>query len=443
MKKPLPYLSIFKIILALVMLITATFVSKTSQAQIKFVTDSSRIETDSSYVIHQIDSNSAYQYDIADLFSSMFHPKRPKNLNKKRSGLTLMPGIALNPTIGAQIGIKGVAGVVLGDKSNTTMSTAASTASVTTKGIMVFYVSHNIYTRENKWNIQGGWAIVKMVNPDAGLGMTKTFSGETNDDILTNPNKDIFVYKYTSLSINEKLYKRVSNNLFLGAGFAFDIRRNIKSSSGNNDNPNYVYSKRYGFDPEQYNSNALLFNVQYMTRDNPNRAYKGIYTDVGIRMNQEWMGSSKNALQLTTDFRKYFSLSDENPEHVLAFWNYGSYRISGRLPYLDLPGTAKDATARSGRGYTLGFFKGLSYFYNEVEYRFPILRNKFLSGATFFNIQSTNNDMDSRLFQSWRAAGGAGLRVLFNKATRTNLCIDYAIGGYNRRGLFLGLNESF
>ena len=85
-----------------------------------------------------------------------------------------------------------------------------------------------------------------------------------------------------------------------------------------------------------------------MTRDNPNRAYKGIYSDIGIRMNQEWMGSSKNAVQLTTDFRKYFSLSEENPEHVLAFWNYGSYRISGRLPYLDLPGTGKDSFVRSG-----------------------------------------------------------------------------------------------
>ena len=87
---------------------------------------------------------------------------------------------------------------------------------------MVFYVSHNIYTRENKWNIQGGWAIVKMVNPDAGLGMTKTFSGQHDDDILANPDKNMFVYKYTSFSINEKLYKRVSDNLFLGAGFAFD-----------------------------------------------------------------------------------------------------------------------------------------------------------------------------------------------------------------------------
>lgn len=46
-----------------------------------------------------------------------------------------------------------------------------------------------------------------------------------------------------------------------------------------------------------------------MTRDNPNRAYSGIYSDVGIRVNQTWMGSSKNAVQLVTDFRKYFSLS--------------------------------------------------------------------------------------------------------------------------------------
>jgi hypothetical protein len=51
--------------------------------------------------------------------------------------------------------------------------------------------------------------------------------------------------------------------------------------------------------------------------------------------------------------------------------------------------------------------------------------------------------MGTKLFQKWQPGGGAGLRVLFNKATRTNLCLDYAYGKYGRKGFFLGLNEAF
>ena len=190
-------------------------------------------------------------------------------------------------------------------------------------------------------------------------------------------------------------------------------------------------------------SNGFLGDIQYTTRDNQNRAYKGIYADIGVRVNQTWIASSKNATQITTDFRKYWSLSSANPEHVLAFWNWGSYLINGALPYLELPGSGKDAGFRSGRGYTVGYFKGTKYFYSELEYRFPITRNKFLSGVTFFNVQTANDNLGTKIFQQWQPAGGGGLRVLFNKATRTNLCMDYAFGKYGNSGFFLGLNEAF
>lgn len=180
----------------------------------------------------------------------------------------------------------------------------------------------------------------------------------------------------------------------------------------------------------------MIFSVQ-------NRAYKGIYVDAGFRVNQTWMGSTKSAVQFTTDFRKYFSLSESHPEHVIAFWNWGSYLLGGTLPYLELPGTARDGSFRSGRGYTSTYFKGTQYNYSEVEYRFPILRNGFVSGVTFFNVQTANDELGTKLFQVWQPGGGGGLRVLFNKATRTNLCLDYAWGKYGSKGFFLGLNEAF
>lgn len=430
----------------ILMLALFTGLSSKSYSQTKSTVDS--IHTDSlriNALKAQKPADSTYkQYDVSDLFRHLFHPKRKPDSLRKKSGITIIPNVAYNPSIGAQIGIKAVAGRVLGSQPNTLMSVAATSASITTKGIIYFYFNHNVYTPGNKWNFQGSLVAAKTVTPDFGLGIGNGSDASEADHVLSNPDRKGYVLHAQYYSFREKAYKQIEDHLFVGAGVSFDIRRKIEDRLSTSDlTPYNIYSDRYGFNRDHYSSNGMLFNIQYTTRDNQNRAYKGIYADAGVRVNQSWMGSSKSAVQFTTDFRKYWSLSERNPEHVLAFWNWGSYLASGAIPYLELPGTGKDGAFRSGRGYTIGYFKGTQYFYSELEYRFPITRNKFLSGATFFNVQTTNDELGTKIFQRWQPGGGAGLRVLFNKATRTNLCLDYAFGNYGARGFFLGLNEAF
>lgn len=381
------------------------------------------------------------QYDVADLIRDVLH-RQPDLSGKRPSGITVIPNIASNPSIGFQIGIKAVAGRKLGNDPNTLLSVGATSASITTKGIIYFYISHNIYTPGNRWNLQGSLVTAKTVTPDFGLGIGSPSNGGEADHVLANPGRRPRVLHGQFYNFREKVYKEVKKNLFVGIGVSFDIRRKIDERDTAL-TPYKVYSDRHGFDRDKYLANGLLFNVQYTTRDNQNRAYKGIYVDAGFRANQTWMGSTKNALQFTTDFRKYVGLSSRNPEHVIAFWNWGSYLLGGNVPYLELPGTAKDPGSRSGRGYTVGYFKGTKYNYSEVEYRFPILRNKFVSGVMFFHVQTTNDESGTKLFDVLQPGGGAGLRILFNKITRTNLCLDYAFGRYGARGFFLGLNEAF
>lgn len=385
------------------------------------------------------------QYDIGDAVRDILHPKGKPDPLRKRSGITIIPNIAANPSIGFQLGIKAVAGIKVGRDPKTLMSVAATSASITTKGIIYFYLTHNVFTNSNKWNIQGNLVVAKTVTPDFGLGIGYGAGKSEEDELLTNPGRKPYILHSLYFNFREKVYKEIVPDLFIGGGASFDIRRNIEDriTAANELSPYKIYNDRYGFNPGSYSANGLLLSIQYTTRDNQNRAYKGIFADAGFRANQTWMGSTKSALQFTTDFRKYISLSARNPEHVIAFWNWGAYLISGALPYLELPGTGRDPSFRSGRGYTITYFKGTNYNCSEAEYRFPITRNKFLSGVTFFNVQTANDDLGTRLFQEWQPGGGAGLRVLFNKATRTNLCLDYAFGKYGRRGFFLGLNEAF
>ena len=73
------------------------------------------------------------QYDFGDLTRNILHPKKKADTVHKGSGITIVPNIAANPTIGAQLGIKAVAGRRLGNDPNTFLSVAATSASITSK----------------------------------------------------------------------------------------------------------------------------------------------------------------------------------------------------------------------------------------------------------------------------------------------------------------------
>ena len=385
-------------------------------------------------------------YDVVDLIQAI-NPFKKDSVKSdgKRSPITYLPNLNYNPSIGGQLGIKAVGGLVLGDEPNTAMSVGAAALSATTRGILVGYFMHDIYTPGNRWNIKGGAMVARAVGLDYGLGIGGQLTDPSEEElILNNPERTRYVNRFITYSFNERIYKQLFPNAFLGLGVFFEMKRKFSTQGSEPDlAPVEIYSRWNNFDPTSMNNNGIMLNMQYMTRDNPNSAYKGYYVDLVLRMNQSWLGSAHNAYQLQTDFRKYWQLSTDRPNHVLAFWHFGSFNLGGSLPYVDLPGTGKDPYARSGRGYTLGYFKGESFFYSEVEYRYPILRNQFLSGVVFANIQTANDQMGTKLFQVWQPAAGAGLRVLFNKATRTNLCLDYAVGRFGQRGLLLGLNEAF
>jgi len=385
------------------------------------------------------------QYDFGDLTRYIFHPHRRADSVHKSSGIIIVPNVAANPTIGAQAGIKAVVGTRLGGDPNTLLSVGATSASITTKGIIYFYINHNIFTPGNKWNLQGNLVVSKSVTPDEGFGIGDgKAEGTAADQVLADPTHKAYAIHSLYFNFREKVYKEITKGLFLGAGASIEHRWNIQQTdTANNATPLSVYDNRYGLPKDRYTTAGFLFNVEYTSRDNPNRAYKGIYFDAGVRINQTWIGSTKNAVQFTTDFRKYFSLSDINPETVFAVWNWGSYLASGVLPYLELPGTGRDGTFRSGRGYTSQYFKGTEFNDTEAELRFPLLNNKFVSGVVFGNLQSANDEQGVRLFQVFQPGYGAGLRVLFNKVTRTNLALDYAFGRFGSKGFFLNLNEAF
>jgi Omp85 superfamily domain len=370
--------------------------------------------------------------------------------DSKKSGLALLPSISYNPSMGFLIGANITASMFIGDPKTTRMSTGTATAYFTSKGIINMQLRHNIFTNGDDWIFQGNFQASRMLVIDYGLG---TSSLSKNDDGLNvdgypieNAN-EAYPITFGLFRLNEKVYRQINKSLFIGGGINFDFHTNIKDEKLQVDSgkltPHYNYSIEKGINPEHYFANGIMFNIQYNTKEHGNRSYGGMYADLVLRTNQKFLGSTLNAVQLITEFRKYWSLSSRNPEHVIAFWHLGTFNLSGDVPYLDLPATGTDLFNRSGRGYTIGRFRGPSHFYLESEYRFPISRNKLFSGVAFLNLQTASDGKNVNLFDQLEPAAGAGLRILFNKKSRTNICIDYAFGKYGSNGLFFGLNEVF
>ena len=382
-------------------------------------------------------SNLAPTEDLGDFARRILHKKLDSAKAAKKKKVAILPSVGYNPSLGALIGAK-ISGVKqLGDSENTKLSSFGMEALITSKGVITLQARHNIFRAANKWNIQGNWQISKYLIADYGLGTG-------NKDYITKSDST-FPIKFNFIRLTQGAFRKIGKDLYGGLGVTFNIRTKIDDEKLDtlHSSPHQRYSLRNGFDTTRYSSNGLVLGSEFNTRDHPLRSYRGTYAEVDFRFNPEWMGSTKQSIQFYYDLRKYIGLSKKSPEHVLAFWLTASYQLSGTAPYLELPATGADMYNRSGRAYTIGRFRGPSYAYFESEWRFPITRNKLLSGVAFFNLQTASDDLEKKIFQYWDPGGGAGLRILLQKQSRSTICFDYARGKYGSSGFFFGLNEAF
>lgn len=282
----------------------------------------------------------------------------------------------------------------------------------------------NIWTRNNQWNFPGEFRISSLNQYSYGLG------GQTN-------RSDQFKVAFNNVRLYYTANKRIKNYLYGGLGVNYDRYYKV-SVVEEQTTPNALESYNIGSESESYSS-GLTLNVLHDSRRNSLNPDNGFYYSIVYRFNPTFMKNEYAWTSLYADTRKYISL-DPNKRKILALWGFywGSY---GDVPYFNLPGTQLEFGTRSGRGYSLGRFRGKQMLYAESEYRFDITDNKLLGGVIFVNAQSLAEPVTNH-FKYINPAAGFGARIKFNKEANTNLTLDFGFGK-SSFNFYIGLGEFF
>lgn len=362
----------------------------------------------------------------------------------KNSFLLVIPVIGSQPATGfaygavAQYTFKGKG---LKDK----YSVANLGITYTTKKQLLINVKNNILLEGNNIFLSGDYRLYIFSQPNYGLGTEIVPSRRNEPDFSIESIAQPMNYNY--FKFHQSASWQVKKNFYLGGGIDVDwystiIDKNLDVAT-NQYTYHYNYSQEYGFDDTEYFVNGVSINLIYDSRDNQINTKRGWFATVDYRINPSLFKNQHESNVLYTEFRYFIPLSKKNNQFVLGIWAYGQFLINGKVPYLNLPAIGWDQRSRSGEGYTQGLFRGFDLAFMQTELRFPISCNELLSGVVFTNFTSASNVNNKvGLFDYIQPAVGVGLRLLIDKATRTNLILDYAIGNHSK-AFYLNAGETF
>lgn len=392
----------------------------------------------------------APQVDVIDVWR-MIRDQQPKpetGQETPRRMVAAMPIIGWNPTFGFTFGAAAQIAYVAGDPASTRISSSVSSLSYSTKNDLLLNVRFGLHSSANRWFIEGDNRMYVSGQSVYGLGASTPSSTAINAD-------------YTFVRIHDRAYRRVRGPLYLGAGLLVDSHSSIEPDDAADDvwtaSPYVAYSEKHGLPLDSQQSGGLSANLLVDKRVGEIDPRRGWMVQGWYRVSFDGFFGGDSDWQLAhVEARTYLPLgpqprpSQSSPgggvpaKHRLALWSFADLTTKGAAPYFDLPETVSDVYGRSARAYQQGRYRGERLAYGELEYRGMLTRNGLLGIVAFANATTVSNlDAGEKLFDSYAPAAGAGLRVLFNKRSRTNLCVDFAFGKDGAKGLYFALQDAF
>jgi outer membrane protein assembly factor BamA len=373
--------------------------------------------------------------DVFDLLRQLRHkPPKAEEEDFRKLMLAAAPVVGYNPASGLSFGVAGNAAFYKGYPETTSISSLVASLVATSKSQVLFNGKLDVSSAHNSWVFRGDNRLYWTSQKTYGLGM-----GTTPDEAINA--------KYDFFRFYETLFREIRPHLFLGAGFLYNIHRDVRpdeeSAAAWPTSPYVAYSEQFGFDPGSQTSAGARVGAAWDSRDSAINPSRGLYATLDYQTFFEgFLGGSSTWQELDTELRTYVRLRPD-ARHRLAFWLFANLVTGGTAPYFDLPATSMDTYGRAGRGYVQGRFRGQRLAYGEVEYRVTLRKDGLLGAVAFLNTQTFSNEQaGEELFDSFATGGGVGLRLMMNKRSKTNLAFDV---GWGRDGanVYFAVQEAF
>ncbi len=351
-----------------------------------------------------------------------------------RVAFSILPGISYNPATSFLVGVSTSVSWYFGDKAKTSNSNISASVSYSVKKQFKLSVQSSVFTKNNGWNLQGDFRLWKYIQNTYGLGTGTVNSAEQN-------------MKFNMIRFNENIMKKLFPGAFAGIGYSLEYFYSLQTidKDENTINPNIHnnYSKLHSIDSNKYISSGLVIDLNFDSRDNTINAYKGIMFDTKYFNYNKAIGSTTNWQKIEIELRAFHSVT-KNKSYRVGLWLLGDFVLNGNVPYMSLSSNGWDKYNATARGYIQGRFRGRDLMYGEFENRLNLTKNGLLGLVVFVNAVTTSDpDSNVKLFDFIEPAGGVGLRIKFDKYSRTNISVDYGIGRYDSRGVFLTIGEFF
>lgn len=290
---------------------------------------------------------------------------------------------------------------------------------------IIFVSLSNFYTNNNKWQFPGEFRYFNFPTTTYGLGSSTLASAADNID-------------YSHFRFYRNFMRQIVPYTFVGLGYNLDYRWKITDYNADRGVVNDFV--KYGYTHTSSSSGPSVSFI-YDSRDNNNQCMNGTYFNFQFISHLRSLGSNSNWNSMLLETRKFIPLTKKWYAE-LALWGYVWLTLDGHPPYLDLPSVGWDAYNNTGREFPAGRYRGLNMLYCEAEFRFDILRSGILGGVVFGNLE-TFTEPNGNYFGPLVPGGGAGIRIKFNKNTRSNTCFDYGFGPHHSGGFADNINEVF
>ncbi len=387
-------------------------------------------------------ASAAETMDVVDLLRKLRHKKDDASDqgptaadNPPRPMYAFAPVLGYKPSSGTVFGLAGNVAFFRGDPRTTHISSAVGGLTFSSLKQISATARFGLFSRDDRWKVDGDNRFQWTSQNTFGLG-----TGTTEADKVK--------LEFDYFRIYETVYRALRPGVFAGIGFHYSAHTGARAGADNDagwsESPYVTYSEKHGLPLASQTSAGPSVNLVVDTRDNAINASRGWLASASYRtFFAGLLGGDSTWQQLNLDARMYTRISPGG-RHKLAAWLFGDLVVGGVAPYLDLPATGMDSYGRSGRGYAEGRFRGERLLYGEVEYRGTLTRNGLLGLVAFVNTSTlSNSESGERLFDRFATAGGAGLRLLVNKRSSTNLCVDVGWGKQGAHGVYLAIQEAF